>query len=121
MHPRLDVWLQCEALSLLESLSPESLEKVIAQRLTRPAPGDDIFVRKRAVKLLARNLRRLPELASVLPAVAGDPSPFVRQGLAQSLEHAPLEVRSAWLRRCWRGRGDFILCGRTCRRWCSII
>ena len=36
MHPRLEVWLQCEALSLLETLSPESLLKVLAQRLAKP-------------------------------------------------------------------------------------
>ena len=40
MHTRLDVWLQCEALSLLESLSATSLEKVLNRRLQNPAPDE---------------------------------------------------------------------------------
>jgi poly-gamma-glutamate synthase PgsB/CapB len=96
MHPRLEVWLQCEALSLLESLSPASLEKVIVQRLNRHAPGDDLFVRRRAVLLIGRNLARIPGLLGLFGVVADDPSPFVRQALAGALVLAPADEASKW-------------------------
>jgi poly-gamma-glutamate synthase PgsB/CapB len=93
------VWIQCEALTLLESLSLESLHKVLQQRLRQPGSGDDLFVRRRAVQLLGRNLRRLPELLPLLAVVAEDPSPFVRQALAQALREAPGEAaRGLWHR-----------------------
>ncbi|MBI4604495.1 MAG: hypothetical protein HY721_21240 [Planctomycetes bacterium] len=97
MHTRLEVWLQCEALGLLESLSPSSLCRVLERRLANPASGDDIFVRRRAVEILARSLERMPALAESLPAVARDPSPFVRQGLAAVLPVLPADLAAAWL------------------------
>ena len=99
MHPRLDVWLQCEALCLLEHLSVFSFERVLHGRLTRPAGGDDLFVRKRAVTLLARNVRQIPSLTELISYAAKDPSPFVRQGLADGLPDLPLEFGRRWLRR----------------------
>lgn len=104
MHPRADVWLQCQALALLEILSPHSLEKVLRHRLANPAAGDDLFVRRRAVEALGRNLAALPGLANLLPAVAKDPSPFVRQGLSRALGNAPAELAIPWLR--WLARED---------------
>ena len=98
MHPRLEVWLQCEALSLLETLSPESLLKVLAQRLGKPGGGDDVFVRKHAVKILGAHLAEHPALVELLPVVAADPSPFVRQGLGAALEKAPAGITAEWLR-----------------------
>lgn len=98
MHPRLDVWLQCEAISLLESLSPSSLEKVLRERFAKPSGGDDIFVRRRAVQILAGNLGRDPRLAAILPQAAEDPSPFVRQGLAEALRRAPVRHARVWFR-----------------------
>lgn len=92
------VWIQCEALSLLESLSHESLRKVLEQRLAEPGGGDDLFVRRRAVQLLGQNLGGLPELLPLLATVARDPSPFVRQALARALLQAPPEAA----RRLWR-------------------
>lgn len=96
MHTRLDVWLQCEALCLLESLSPTSLLKVITRRLQSPAGDDDLFVRRRAVELVGANLVRIPELAALLPTAAKDQSIFVRQGFAEILPRLPSEIASAW-------------------------
>jgi len=96
MHARLDVWLQCEALSLLESLSASSFKKVLTQRLRQPAKGDDIFVRRRALHLLGKNLTRLPSLAKLLPVAGQDPSPFVRQAIADILIDAPVQLASVW-------------------------
>ncbi len=98
LHTRLDVWLQCEAVTLLESLSTSSLEKVLTRRLKNPAPDDDLFVRRCAVALLGRNLKRLPSLAPLLPVVAKDPSAYVRQGFAAIVEKLPAELASSWLR-----------------------
>jgi len=92
-----DVWLQREALSLLESLSPESLVKALRRRLTEPQRGDDLFVRRHAVVLLGRNIKRLPELLDIIPVVVNDPSPYVRQAIPHTLIEAPPEYTRRWL------------------------
>lgn len=97
MYSRQDLWLQCEALTLLENLSPQSLKKVLEHRLGTPAPGDDLFVRRRAVQILLRNLERMPELGELLRSAPIDPSPFVRQGMAEALPAAPQDVALRYL------------------------
>ena len=92
-----DVWIQCEAIQLLEGLSRNSLERVLRARLAAPAPGDDLFVRRRAVEALGRNLERRPGLADLFPKLVQDPSPFVRQGVSKALVAAPLAVVIEWL------------------------
>lgn len=82
------VWVQCEALSLLQSLSPGSLHTALRKRLTEPGEGDDMFVRRRAVGLLGQNLIRLPAAAALVKAVLDDPSAFVRQALPAALHGA---------------------------------
>ncbi len=98
MHARQDVWIQCEALQLLESLSPPSLAQVLGRRLVSPGKGADLFVRRRAVRLMGRNFDRLPKLTDLVAVVARDPSPFVRQGLAEALVEAPAAEATKWLR-----------------------
>jgi poly-gamma-glutamate synthase PgsB/CapB len=83
-----DVWTQCEALSLLQELSPDSLRAALSRRIARPLGNDDLFVRHRAVRLLARGLDDAPALAALLPVAARDPSPFVRQSLCEALARA---------------------------------
>ncbi len=77
-----DVWIQTEALALLESVSPDSSARVLKNRLPDPAGGDNIFVKAKCVELLVRNLSSSPELGSLVKTVLEDPSPFVRQKLA---------------------------------------
>lgn len=89
LDPRQAVWIQTEALELLETLDPPSLNTALARRLTRPGAGDDLFVRRWAALLLSRRLGESPQLAELLPAVLGDPSPHVRQGLAEALPTMP--------------------------------
>ena len=94
-----DVWMQCVALGLLQTLAPAEFRKVLEQRLREPAPGDDLFVRRRGVRVMVRGLRRDPDLASLLPLAERDPSPFVRQGLAEALPEAPADLAlPAWRR-----------------------
>lgn len=89
LDPRQAVWIQTEALELLETLDPPSLHTALTARLTRPGAGDDLFVRRRAALLLSRGLRASPQLAALLPAALRDPSPYVRQGLAEALTAMP--------------------------------
>lgn len=100
---RQQVWIQCEALSLLAGLSHESLQKVLEIRLGQPGEGDDLFVRRRALLLLGENLRAIPALLPLLSVVAQDPSPFVRQALARALSQAPGDVARSLLRGLARG------------------
>ncbi|MEE8482166.1 MAG: HEAT repeat domain-containing protein, partial [Acidiferrobacterales bacterium] len=80
-----DVWIQCEAMMLLGYLSPESLHTVLDKRLSVPRGGDDLFVRHRAVLLLGNNIAAMPELSLLLDKILSDPSPYVRQALAEIL------------------------------------
>lgn len=97
LDSRQEIWMQCEALVLLDSLSSSSLVKTLQKRLSTPLKGDDFFVRKTAVMLLGRNLKHLPELLELIPVVANDPSAFVRQALPQVLIEAPEEYICTWL------------------------
>ncbi|MCB1777625.1 MAG: HEAT repeat domain-containing protein, partial [Candidatus Competibacteraceae bacterium] len=92
-------WIQTEALELLEALDLPSLATVLNARLTRPGAGDDLFIRRRAVRLLGRNLKALPDLTPLLATVEHDPSPYVRQGLAEALPSLPLAAAlPVWVR-----------------------
>ncbi|MGN7613424.1 hypothetical protein ACQZV8_15215 [Magnetococcales bacterium HHB-1] len=100
LETRQQVWIQCEALVLLQTLSPSSLENALIRRLGgKPGRGDDLFVRRRAVQILGRNLEKLPELESILPRIFEDPSPFVRQGMAMAMQYVNSRVAQIWLSR----------------------
>ncbi len=58
LEQRQDTWLQCAALNFLAVLAPESLDRVIAVRLKQPGEGDDLFVRRCAVRWLGVRRRR---------------------------------------------------------------
>lgn len=77
-------WLQCEALTTLAHTSPPSATAALEQRFSSPGTGDDLFVRRHAVRLIAANpaLRERGELVSLIVA---DASAAVRQSLALSL------------------------------------
>ncbi len=85
MDHRQDVWIQCEALDLMQHLSQDSLSTVIRYRLQNRGEDDDLFVRRRCVYLLTQSVRCDPLLADLLPATLEDPDPYVRQALAQGL------------------------------------
>ena len=91
LNPRAHVWIQYEALVLLQDLSPTSLTTALQNRLRQAREGDDMFVRHRAVNILARNLDAIPSLIDLLEVVYQDHSAFVRQGLAEALVKLPRE------------------------------
>lgn len=92
-----DVWIQSAALELLVTLSWESFERALRQRLLYPAAGDDIFVRRRAVQLLAQHFPRLDCGQALITSVLSDPSAFVRQVLPKVAIQSPVSQAVAAL------------------------
>ncbi len=87
----LDAWLQAEALELLHAVAPKSFDSVAQWRLKRPSAGDDIFVRRRAVRLLLESTPT-EQLPAIFEIIRDDPSVFVRQQFAASLWKLPPSV-----------------------------
>jgi poly-gamma-glutamate synthase PgsB/CapB len=85
----LNVWVQCAALKLLQSLSPANFATVARKRLQQVHAGDDLFVRRRIVDVLVARIDDEQELAALLRLGAHDPSPHVRQGVAAALATLP--------------------------------
>ncbi len=98
LQPTQLVWIQCEALQLLQSLSPESLERALHKRLSQPLQDEDIFFRRRAVIIMGDNFTNLAQLEDLLPIVCDDPSPFVRQAVAEILPQASFTNMQRYLR-----------------------
>ena len=92
-----DVWIQCEALTILSALSFPLAQNVMRQRLENPAPGDDLFVRQHIWALVEERIKQFPEEEIELPA-SQDPSPFVRQKMATAAFYsdAPAVHRQWW-------------------------
>ena len=79
-----NVWVQCEALTILSNLSVDAAMNVVNQRLDNPGTGDDIFVRRHAWSLIEKFLSRGDGHKIEMPA-ATDSSSFVRQKTADAL------------------------------------
>ena len=79
-----DVWIQCEAMTILSNLSIEATTNVIDQRLSNPGSGDDIFVRQHAWKLIEEFLQR-GDGHTIELKWSDEPSSFVRQKMADAL------------------------------------
>ncbi|MCU7924249.1 MAG: HEAT repeat domain-containing protein [Candidatus Thiodiazotropha sp. (ex Dulcina madagascariensis)] len=88
LERRQEIWIQCAALSLLQTLSTASLISALEHRLESPGKGDDLFVRRRAMRLLGQQLAESPELESLLFKVKDDPSPAVRQLIVGTIHKA---------------------------------
>ncbi|MFZ2450737.1 MAG: hypothetical protein WAW36_09490 [Methylovulum miyakonense] len=90
------IWVQCEALSLLQSASPESLKVVLSKRLQYPKNTEDLFVRRKVVQIIAEQLSVEPELADLYGLVLQDPCPSVRQKLAEMLARTGHDVATRY-------------------------
>ncbi|RME38028.1 MAG: hypothetical protein D6794_06015, partial [Deltaproteobacteria bacterium] len=98
MESRHGTRIQRAALALLAELSMDSFRIVVRKRLERPGKrSDDIFVRRRVVALLAAYLAQHRELVELMPLALGDPSPYVRQGLATALARQRFADVRPWL------------------------
>lgn len=97
LKSKLSVWVQCEALQLLQSASPESLSVVLRKRLEHPQAEDDLFVRRKVVQLIAEQTTLEPGLAELYDLVIKDPCPSVRQKLAEVLVTAEPDTLAHYL------------------------
>lgn len=83
--PRQHIWIQCEALNLLASLALDAFAAAAGKRIEQPRAGDDLFVRRRTILLIGKKLAQRPALIGLLQTASRDPSPYVRQALAETL------------------------------------
>lgn len=97
LDKRLDVWIQREALLLLSMIAHDKFADVVEQRLQEKAGGDDLFVRRYAIELVGAASYLESKEEQLYCVTLDDPSPFVRQGTAQSLVAAAAKV----VRKCW--------------------
>lgn len=86
------VWVQCEALMLLQSAAPDSLASVVKRRLKHPQADDDLFVRRKIVEIMGVQLPSDLAMLDLIPLALNDPSPSVRQKLPAALNLAELKV-----------------------------
>jgi poly-gamma-glutamate synthase PgsB/CapB len=98
MDTHRDVSIQSEAIGLLEFVAPQRADRVISIRLRQPKDADDMFVRRRCVRLLGARLREQNDLIDLVAVVAEDPSSFVRQQLAEVIRHLPTAAAVYWWR-----------------------
>ncbi len=92
-----DVWSQCAAMDLLQTVDAEACDRLLAGRLLEPGDGDDMFVRRHAIRLLSRSEQQAGEHVGLLGHLARDPSPFVRQQVPMLAWQAPASVAAYWL------------------------
>ncbi len=78
-----DVWVQCEALASVYSLSKTQALPLLQRRLAGPLDGDDMFVRRRILQILEQDLLAGNHVDIQLPPSDDEPSPFVRQKMAK--------------------------------------
>ncbi|MGD8909781.1 MAG: HEAT repeat domain-containing protein, partial [Chromatiales bacterium] len=88
LEHRQATWIQCVALSLLQTFSTQSLISALQHRLQNPVKGDDLFVRRHAMRLLGQQMAESPELEPLLLTLKDDPSPAVRQLIVEAMSHA---------------------------------
>jgi hypothetical protein len=82
------LWVQREALTFLPAIDPRAFERALGLRIRNPFPGDDLFVRSRAVQLLGERFERVADARELLERAASDPSPRVRQAVAGAAERS---------------------------------
>ena len=78
-----EVWIQCEAITILASLLFPMAASVMKLRLEKPGEGDDFFVRQHIWALIGQRMQLYPDEDPGVP-LALDPSPFVRQEMASA-------------------------------------
>ena len=85
-------WVQCEAMASIKLISLPRLEEIVVERLTNPAPDDDLFVRRRALLLLPAKAGVCEQYPQHEMLAAQDSSPYVRQALLQRIaEHGHID------------------------------
>ena len=106
LDPGQNIWIQSEALALVLHTSPTIFARTVQKRLSEPGEGDDLFVRRRAVRLVASHLRDQPELWDSIEPILADPSAYVRQELPGSIVRGCPENSIDVIRRLARDDGS---------------
>ena len=78
-----DVWVQCEALSIVYSLSRSHATPLLQRRIAQGVGAEDMFVRRHIFKILEEQLLLGFDINVKLPAIADEPSEFVRQKITK--------------------------------------
>lgn len=101
-----DIAVQRAALDVLAAAGFDHVLPVLVERFGEPGEGEDLFFRRHAVGVL-RDFLVGPEPAGAakdfVAVAAADPSPFVRQGVAEILPSVP-ETAQAFM--TWLARRD---------------
>jgi len=85
-----DVWIQCNAISILKFLNPQLFKEVAIKRLTTYHPEPDFFVRQHITTLLTQEDISLDP--SLLSSILKDPNEFVRQSLCKKIAFLPQNI-----------------------------
>jgi poly-gamma-glutamate synthase PgsB/CapB len=102
LESRQDVWLQCDALDLLRTISPENFFLAAKRRFFQPGLSDDFFVRRRITGWLGENPGIHPETGDLLQLAASDSNAYVRQQVASILKQLPAALVAQILPRLLR-------------------
>ena len=77
------VWVQCEALQLIEHIKPEQLPSVLSKRFAQVKSDEDLFVRRKAVEIIGAHVDQERSFVEFLDLASKDTSPAVRQKVAE--------------------------------------
>ncbi|MGL5838593.1 MAG: hypothetical protein ACRCY3_08850 [Sphingorhabdus sp.] len=94
-----DCWSQCDALSALLALSPDSLLAVLDRRLESKSDlgtplriDNRMFVRRHIARLLSHAVKDHPQFSHYLRMLVNDRNGAVRQAMAEALPVLPAEL-----------------------------
>jgi len=93
--PHQPIWVQTEALALLFYLDKNSCIRLLQYRLGKPsAIQDDIFFRARALDIAIEHRAHFDQESfdELIIRLQSDPSPFVRQALANAIPKLPKHI-----------------------------
>ncbi|MCF7970139.1 MAG: hypothetical protein K9L22_03110 [Methylococcaceae bacterium] len=86
------VWIQCEALLLLQHTKPDQLLSILNKRFTQVQSRDDLFVRRKAVDIIGAQIIHDAAFIPLLDLASKDISPAVRQKIPEVLPALSLDL-----------------------------
>jgi poly-gamma-glutamate synthase PgsB/CapB len=86
------VWIQCEALLLVLHAKPEQLLTILNKRFTQAKSNDDLFVRRKAVEIIGKQIIHDNAFIPLLDLASKDISPAVRQKIPEILPELSLDL-----------------------------
>ncbi|MCP4180482.1 MAG: hypothetical protein GY756_22195 [bacterium] len=90
-EPQSTTWAKCEIINILELVNYPKLKQLLESEINSKNQ-QDIFIRKHAVKAIVSLFDTNKKSLADLDLILSDPSPFVRQGLAETLFKLPTEI-----------------------------